>query len=85
MPEASWWLDASALPDRLLWARLEVSADGSAVVMDLDGRDHRFPHRSAAELWLAADEYESLASLIADGAVRADIAPPVAASGRGTG
>ena len=82
MAEASWWLDASALPDRLLWARLEVSPAGSAVVLDLDGRYHRFPDRSAAVLWLAGDEYESLAGLVADGEVGSGVAPPVAASDR---
>ena len=33
--EISWWLDWSALPERLLWARLRVFADGSADVLDL--------------------------------------------------
>ena len=50
------------------------------MVLDLDGRYHRFPDRPAAELWLAEDEHESLAGLIADGAVGPGIAPPAAAS-----
>src|SRR5262245_681873 len=82
MGEASWWLDASALPGHLLWARLEVLADGSAVVLDLDGRYHRFPDRAAAVLWLAEDEYESLAGLVAEGAVGSGVAPPAAATDR---
>ena len=82
MAEASWWLDASALPARLLWARLDVFADGSASVLDLDGRYHLFAERASAVLWLAEDEYESLAGLVADGSVGPGVAPPVAASDR---
>jgi hypothetical protein len=47
-PEITWWLDWSALPDRLLWARLQVESEGSAVVFDLDGKYHRFDTREDA-------------------------------------
>ena len=80
--EASWWLDWSALPDRLLWARLQVADDGSAVVLDLDGAYHRFPDRQAARFWLNEDEYSLLAHLVEDGEVGPDVVPPLAASDR---
>jgi hypothetical protein len=57
-------------------------ADGSAVVLDLGGRYHRFPNRLTAVLWLLEDEYESLAGLVADGEVGPGVAPPAAATDR---
>lgn len=80
--ETSWWLDESALPD-LLWARLRVFADGSAEVLDLDGRCHRFGSRDEAALWLNEDEYSPLADLVEDGEVQLDVAPPQAENDRG--
>jgi hypothetical protein len=80
--ETSWWLDRSALPDRLLWARLQVTEDGSAVVLDLDGVYHRFPDRQAARFWLNEDEYSLLAHLVEDGEVGPDVSPPSASSDR---
>ena len=74
----SWWLDWSGLPDRLLWARLRVFADGTAEVFDLDGRYHRFGDREEATLWLNEDEYSALARLIEDGEVERHVTPPQA-------
>jgi len=75
-PQApEWWLDTSALPDRLLWARLLIGLDG-VQVFDLDGRMHLFEQRDDAIAWLRADEYESLQTLQADGDVARDIVPP---------
>jgi hypothetical protein len=82
MAESSWWLDASALPGRLLWARLEVFPEGLAVVLDLDGRYHRFPDWASAVLWLAEDEYESLVGLVEDREVGPEVVPPTAATDR---
>lgn len=82
MVETSWWLDSSALPHRLLWARLDLLADGSAVVFDLDGRYHPFADRDSAVLWLLEDEYESLVGLIAEGEIEPNVDLPVAASDR---
>lgn len=78
--ETSWWLDTSALPRRLLWARLRISADGSAEVLDLDGCHHRFDIVREAIHWLLEDEYSRLDGLIEDGEVGADLAPPHAAT-----
>jgi len=78
--ETSWWLDWGALPDRLIWARLHVAEDGSAVVLDMDGVYHRFPDQQAARIWLNEDEYSLLAHLVEDGEVGSGILPPVAAS-----
>lgn len=76
--ETSWWLDWGGLPNRLLWARLRVFADGTAEVFDLDGRYHRFGDRDEATLWLNEDEYSTLAHLIEDGEVEHHVAPPQA-------
>jgi len=76
--ETSCWLDWSALPKRLLWARLQVHEDGSAVVLDLDGVYHQFPDRQSARYWLNEDEYSLLANLVEDGEVEAAVTPPVA-------
>lgn len=80
--ETSWWLDWSALPERLLWARLQVADNGSAVVFDLDGVYHRFPNRQAATNWLNEDEYSLFAHLVEDGEVESAVVPPVATSDR---
>lgn len=77
--ETFWLLDWSALPD-LLWARIQVAADGSAIVLDLDGKYFYFPDRHTAELFLYEDEYSLLAHLIGDGEVEANTAPPMADS-----
>ena len=76
--ETSWWLDWSALPDRLLWARLDVASDGSAVVLDLDGRYHRFPDEQSAKDWLYEDEYSLLVHLVEEGEVDDTVLPPSA-------
>jgi hypothetical protein len=76
--ETSWWLDWSGLPDRLLWARLRVFANGSAEVLDLDGRYHYFGDRQAAVLWLNEDEYTLLEHLVEDGEVGLEVFPPTA-------
>jgi hypothetical protein len=80
--ETSWWLDWGALPDRLIWARLQVADDGSSVVLDMDGVYHRFPDRQTARLWLNEDEYSLLTHLAEYGEVGPDVFPPVAASDR---
>ena len=80
--ETSWWLDWGALPDRLIWARLQVAEDGSAVVLDMDGVYHRFPDRQAARFWLNEDEYSLLAHLAEDDEFGPGVCPPVAASDR---
>jgi len=54
--ETSWWLDFAALPD-LHWARLQLLSDGSAAILDLDGRTHRFADAEQATRWLGEDEY----------------------------
>jgi hypothetical protein len=77
--ETSWWLDWSALPD-LLWAPLQVATDGSAVVLDLDGRYHRFPDGQSARLWLNEDEYLDLAHLVESEEVGREVVPPSAPS-----
>ncbi len=76
--ETYWWLDSSALPDRLLWARLRIFSDGSAEILDLDGRSHRFGDRGRAKLWLLEDAYCLLADLIEGGDVGIDAVPPQA-------
>ncbi len=76
--KTSWWLDYSAVPDRLLWARLQVLDSGEAVVLDLDGRVNRFISKQEAVDWLSEDEYTQLSHLIEDGEVPADTLPPQA-------
>lgn len=78
--ETSWWLDWSALPHRLIWARLQVAENGSAVVLDMDGVYHRFPDRREAGFWLNEDEYSQLVHLVDDGEVGPEVSPPVASS-----
>jgi hypothetical protein len=73
---SEWWLDWSALPDRLLWAYLTVLADGAAEVLDCDGVKHSFPHERAARSWLAEDEYSPLQDLIETGDIEPDVRPP---------
>lgn len=80
--ETSWWIDWGALPDRLIWARLQVAEDGSAVVLDMDGKYHRFPDRRDAGFWLNEDEYSQLAHLVEDGGVGLAVSPPSALSDR---
>ena len=77
-----WWIDEGGLPD-LLWARLQVFSDGSAEVLDLDGRLHRFPTERAARYWLLEDEYVPVESvededLTYSGLSRVDLVPPSA-------
>lgn len=74
-------LDWSALPD-LFWARIQIAADGSAIVLDLDGKYFYFPDRHTAELFLNEDEYSLLSHVIEDGEIEADLAPPKADSDR---
>jgi hypothetical protein len=74
----SWWLDFSALPKRLLWARLGVLSDGTAQLLDCDGVHHKFPSEAAARLWLLEDEYSMLEVLIENGDVPSNIEPPSA-------
>jgi len=78
--KTSWWLDWGSLPDRLIWARLQVAEDGSAEVLDMDGEYHRFPTQQEALFWLSEDEYGPLASLIEEGEVGPQVSPPQAKS-----
>jgi hypothetical protein len=71
----TWWLDASALPERLLWARLE-QLPAEAVVKDCDGNVHRFQDVDQARLWLLEDEYEQLSNLLSDGNLAPGTSPP---------
>jgi hypothetical protein len=80
--ETSWWLCWGALPDRLIWARLQVAEDGSTVVLDMDGVYHRFPDHQEARYWLNEDEYSLLAHLVEDGEVGPDVLPPSAPTDR---
>jgi len=82
MVRETWWLDDSGFPD-LLWARLRVFADGSADVLDLDGKVHRFLTEQEARAWLAEDEYQPFESLSDDdlkdgGLTREELVPPSA-------
>ena len=78
--ETMWFLDWSTLPERLLWARLQVADDGTVVVLDLDGVHHRFADLLTAKRWLNEDEYGLLSHLVEDGVVDASVIPPTAAS-----
>ena len=80
--EESWWLEWGSDSTRLLWARLRVLADGSAEVLDLDGKHHHFEGRDDAALWLAEDEYSRYEHLVADGDVPPTTRPPTAESER---
>jgi hypothetical protein len=78
----TWWLDVTGLPD-LLWARLRVFADGTADVLDLNGRVHEFSTEQGAREWLLEDEYERLESIEDDdlryaGVTRKELVPPSA-------
>ena len=82
MNRETWWLDTSGFPD-LLWARLRVFVDGSADVLDLDGKVHRFRTEQDARFWLAEDEYVSLESIEDDeltyaALTREELVPPSA-------
>ncbi len=72
----SWWLDASALPGRELWARLRVTADGRADVLDCDGRVQQFGNLEEAEHWLREDEYAPLREFVDDGDIPGDTTVP---------
>jgi hypothetical protein len=77
-----WFLDVSGFPD-LLWARLQIFTDGSAEVLDLDGKVHRFSSEQEARYWLAEDEYQALESIDAEdlaygGLAREELVPPSA-------
>ena len=50
--KTEWWLDVSALPD-MHWAQLRVFANGTADVLDLDGRTHEFASAVEAANWLS--------------------------------
>jgi hypothetical protein len=75
-----WWLDASALPQRLLWARLSAYSDGTADVLDLDGRNHEFGSREEAVHWLYEDEYFPMSDLREEGELPAETVAPHASS-----
>lgn len=59
----SWWLDYSALPEREIWARLEVDDSDKAIVVDTDGKLHEFQTSSQARNWLLEDEYSMLENI----------------------
>lgn len=77
--KTTWWLDTSALPDQL-WARLAQHADGTAHVLDLDGKRHTFSSESDAHTWLNEDEDDELSYLQQDGDVDTNIQAPTASS-----
>ncbi|WP_293393761.1 hypothetical protein [Nevskia sp.] len=76
--ETTWWLEWGAVP-ALHWARLQICSDGTAVVLDLDGRYHTFKSREEAHLWLAEDEY-SLAENVVKEENLIGVTPPHAAN-----
>lgn len=78
--EVSWWLDWSALPDRLLWARLSVESNGSAVVLDCEGKHHLFSNEGTARSWLNEDEYSRMEHLVESGELPASVLPPTGSS-----
>ncbi|HEX8230900.1 MAG TPA: hypothetical protein VF826_16510 [Chloroflexia bacterium] len=78
--DEEWWLDRSALPGTLMWSRLTVYGDGSAEVLDLDGKSHEFTSRKDAEDWLSEDEYSPMDDLVEDGDLPATMVPPSAPS-----
>jgi hypothetical protein len=78
--ETTWWLMWSMLPEKLNWARLTIASDGSAEVLDCDGKYHRFATRDDARNWLNEDEFSRLDRLIEDGEVEIGTMPPSAAS-----
>ena len=59
----SWWLDYSALPEREIWARLDVEESGKATVHDCDGRKQVFRCSADAVNWLMEDEYSMLENI----------------------
>jgi hypothetical protein len=62
----SWWLDYASLPERELWARLEIEESGKATVQDCDGKMHRFRSAADARNWLMEDEYSLLENIDAE-------------------
>ncbi len=78
---ASWWLDGSALPTQV-WACLIGAVEGKAVVLDMDGQDHRFARYADAYEWLREDEYDTLTDLRFAAEVGSDVKPPPAMIGR---
>jgi hypothetical protein len=83
LDQTTWWLDSGALPDRLVWARLIVAANDSAIVFDCDGHYHNFSTSQEAKLWLLGDEYSLLSHLVEEGEVRSDQVPPSAPNDTG--
>ena len=78
--ETTWWLMDCALPN-LNWARMRVFADGTADVLDSDGRLHEFHSAADARDWLSEDELIRASSLEPDELAAyvletEDIAPP---------
>ena len=59
----SWWLDSSGLPEREIWARLDIEASGKATVHDCDGRKHVFRCSADAVNSLLEDEYWMLENI----------------------
>lgn len=59
----SWWLDYASLPERELWARLEIEESGTAIVNDCDGKTQRFSSAADARNWLMEDEYALLENI----------------------
>jgi hypothetical protein len=59
----SWWLDYSALPEREIWARLDIEESGKATVHDRDGRKQVFRCSADAVNSLLEDEYSMLENI----------------------
>lgn len=75
-----WWIDESSLPD-VIWALLRSRPDGSAEVLDADGRTSRFDSWEQGVITLSEDEYVRARSLEVDelarlGMVHTDLAVP---------
>lgn len=67
-PDIEWWLDQSALPD-MIWARLILYFNGTALIIDCDTKNHLFESHRLARQWLTQEEYLPVADLIEDKAV----------------
>lgn len=78
--ETEWWIDEPSLPD-VIWARLQVLPEGSAVVTHANGRTQRFGSVRAARDALLEDEFVRPSTVDPDdlarlGILEAEIQPP---------
>jgi hypothetical protein len=73
--ETAWWLEWGATASHQRWARLQVFADGSAQVLDLDGFYHDFETAHDAINWLSEDEYSPAEHVIEEARLFGLLAP----------